>query len=107
MGRGLYVGLEGKLGGRSETGLPCLGNEGWISAEFFMGVCMPPPLITVPMKDHPHPAKEDRSLQIKIAPPRATLSQGISLWVSLEDLSVCVLCGRLLGFADFGSHGDS
>lgn len=107
MGRGLYVGLEGRLEGRSETWLPCLGNEGWISAEFFMCVCMPPHLITVQMKDHLHPAKEDRSLQIKIAPPRATLSQGISLWVSLEDSLVCVLCGRLLGSTDFGSHGDS
>lgn len=94
-----------EAGGR--PGFPCLAKEGWISAEFFMDVCMPPHHITVQMKDHPHPTKENRSLQIKTALPRATLSHGISLWVSLEDLSLCVHCGHLLGLADCGSHGDS
>lgn len=51
---------------------------------------MPPHRITVRMKDYPQTAKENRSLQIKIALPRATLSHGISLWVSLVDVSVCV-----------------
>lgn len=70
-----------------------------------MGVRMPPRRITVRMKDYPQPAKENRSLQIKIALPRATLSHAISLWVSLTDVSVCVHCGYLLGLADLMTAG--